>query len=324
MLASDWNEETLPPAGPIHRPVLLGEVVRALRPRPGSVLVDATVGAGGHAEALLDAVEGRGRVYGIDRDPRALAYATERLLHFGRQFVPVRGNHRDLVTLLNQAGCFAVDGIVADLGVSSLQLDDAERGFSFRADGPLDMRMDPESGQPAWRLLEELSEEEIGDIIRRYGEERQARRIARAIVRRRESEPFRTTRQLAELVAHVAGPRARARRIHPATRTFQALRIAVNDELSGLGAFVDDAVSLLRPGGRLAVLAFHSLEDRQVKNAMRALAQRCICPPGLPVCGCGRENLVKLVTHRPIRPTESEVEENPRSRSARLRVVERL
>jgi len=324
MLVREWNEESPLATRPLHRPVLLDEVVRALEPRPDAVLVDATVGAGGHAEALLRALGEEGRLYGIDRDPHALALATERLSPFGRRFVPIRGNHRDLVRLLRAAGAFAADGILADLGVSSMQLDDAERGFSFKADGPLDMRMDPETGVAASSWLADASEEEIARVLDRYGEERQARRIARAIVRRRASKPLRTTRDLASLVEETLGPRAKAFRIHPATRTFQALRIVVNDELTGLSAFVDDAVSLLRPGGRLAVISFHSLEDRLVKVAMKALAERCICPPGMPVCGCGREDLVRLVTRKPIRPDEDQVRENPRARSARLRVVERL
>lgn len=324
MLVREWSEESPLATRPIHRPVLLREVVRALRPRPGAMLVDATVGAGGHAEPLLRELGDEGRLLGIDRDPLALAQATERLSPFGRRFVPIRGNHDDLARLLRNAGVFAVDGILADLGVSSMQLDDAERGFSFRADGPLDMRMDPEGGAPASCWLAESSEDEIADVLRRYGEERQSRRIARAIVRQRASKPLRTTRDLAELVERVAGPRARAYRIHPATRTFQALRIVVNDELTGLSSFVDEAVSLLRPGGRLAVIAFHSLEDRLVKRAMKGLAERCICPPGLPVCGCGRENLVRIVTPKPVRPGDDEIRENPRARSARLRVAERL
>ena len=307
-----------------HQPVLLREVLEWTRPRAGAVLVDATVGTGGHAEALLEKVGPRGRIYGIDRDPQALAFASRRLGRFGDRFIPLRGNHRELVDLLHAADVFVVDGILIDLGLSSLQLSEPERGFSFQLDGPLDMRMDPGSGRSAAQLLEEISEAELKRILRTFGEEKRAAAIARAVVRRRARRPIRRTRELAELVEHVAGPAARRYRIHPATRTFQALRIAVNHEVEGLEELVADAVSLLRPGGRLAVISFHSLEDRAVKKGLKALAERCICPPGLPVCGCGRQNLLRVLVARPIRPEASEVRANPRSRSARLRVGERL
>jgi 16S rRNA (cytosine1402-N4)-methyltransferase len=220
---------------------------------------------------------------------------------------------------------FAVDGVLADLGISSAQLDDPARGLSFQADGPLDMRMDATGTEPtAADLLAGAEEQELRRILRQYGEERLAGPIARAIVRARSEQPLRSTRQLRELVERVAGPAARRFAIHPATRTFQALRIAVNDELSGLDTLVTAAASLLRRRGRLVVISFHSLEDRAVKHAMRALAQRCTCPPGLPVCGCGRENVLAVLTPRPIRPTGAEVAANPRARSARLRAAERL
>jgi 16S rRNA (cytosine1402-N4)-methyltransferase len=310
--------------GLVHRPVLLEETVGFLHPTPGGVYVDLTLGAGGHSRAILDAVGPEGRVYGVDRDPEALALASRRLARYGEAFVPVRGNHHDLLRLLREAGVFAVDGIVADLGVSSLQLDDPARGFSFREDGPLDMRMDPSSGSSAADLLATLAESELRWILKTYGEERLAGPIARAIVRERAAKPLRHTRELADLVARVAGPRARAYRIHPATRTFQALRIAVNGEIEALESLVSDAVSALRRGGRLVAIAFHSLEDRAVKSALRALAERCICPPGLPVCGCGRENLVRILTPKPVIPSRAEIEANPRCRSARLRAAERL
>ena len=307
-----------------HQPVLPGEVLELLAPRPGQTIVDTTLGPGGHAEALLEAIGPDGRLLGIDRDPQALQLAGQRLARFGSRFVPIRGDHTELGSLLRQASFFTVDGILFDLGVSSLQLDDADRGFSFRFDGPLDMRMDPESGRTAADLVAELSEAELRDLLQRFGEERRAAAIARAVVRERATRPIATTRRLAELVERVLGPAARRYRIDPATRTFQALRIAVNGEITELGRLVGEAVSLLRSGGRLAVIAYHSLEDRAVKQAMRQLARRCTCPPRLPVCGCGNENLIRLLSAKPVRPTAREVENNPRARSARLRVAERL
>jgi 16S rRNA (cytosine1402-N4)-methyltransferase len=281
------------------------------------------VGAGGHAESVLELLGPAGRLYGIDCDPNALAHASERLARFGKCFVPVRGNHTNLAELVRAQGVYIVDGVVADLGVSSLQLGDPDRGFSFQHDGPLDMRMDPDSTPTAEELLASVSEVELERMLRAYGEEKRSRAIAREIVRRRRESPIRRTTELASLVARVAGSRARAYRIHPATRTFQALRIAVNHELDGLERLVRDAVSVLRPGGRMVVISFHSLEDRSVKQAMRSLANRCVCPPDLPVCCCGRRNLVLILTPRPLRPRESEVKSNPRARSAQLRALER-
>jgi len=307
-----------------HRPVLLEEAIGWLRPAPGAVFVDGTVGGGGHAEALLAAVGPSGRVYGIDRDATALERAAARLERFGPRFVPIVGNHGDVQRLLAGEGVFAIDGALADLGLSSDQLDDPARGFSFRLEGPLDMRMDPRSGATAADLLASLPELGIRDILSEFGEERRAGSIARAIVRRRDRDPITRTEELAALVEKTLGPAARRFRIHPATRTFQALRIAVNRELDTVDRFVLGASSLLRRSGRIAMISFHSLEDRAVKQAFRGLAQRCICPPGLPLCGCGRENLVKILTGRPVSPSEDELERNPRSRSAKLRVAERL
>jgi len=309
---------------PGHLPVLLDETLARLAPRGGDVVVDATLGQAGHAEALLEAIGPRGRLYGIDRDPAALEAAARRLERFGRAFVPLHGDHREVVRLLGDAGVERADRVLFDLGISSVQLGDAKRGFSFSVDGPLDMRMDPGSGRTAAELLADFSEDDLARTLWRFGEERRSRAIARAIVRRREQEPLRTTAELAGLVERVAGPAARRFRIHPATRTFQALRIAVNRELDELDSTVDDAVSLLRRGGRIAVIAFHSLEDRIVKHGLRALADRCVCPPRLPICGCGRESLVRILTKRPLRPSADEMERNPRSRSARLRIAEKL
>ena len=307
-----------------HAPVLLDETLELLAPAPGSVVVDGTLGAGGHAEALLGKVTPGGRVIGIDRDPTALALAGERLAPFGDAFVALAGNHDDVATLVRDAGFEGVDGALFDLGVSSMQIDNAERGFSFRQDGPLDMRMDPDAPTTAADLVNELSQKDLGRLLRTLGEERRAAAIAKAIVRARERTPLTRTRQLADIIERVAGPAARAGRIHPATRTFQALRIEVNGEIANLERLVDDVVDLLRPGGRVAFISYHSLEDRAIKHRFRALANRCTCPPQLPVCGCGNEDLVRVVTPRPVRPTDAEVERNPRSRSARLRVAEKL
>ena len=323
ILSGGGAETILTPKANPHSPVLLTEVVELLRPRPDHTVVDATLGAGGHAEALLERLPD-GRLIGIDRDRSALALAAARLRPFGERFVPIHGAHEDLTGLLQDQGVFAVDGILADLGVSSMQLDSAERGFSFRLDGPLDMRMDRTRGITAAELLETISLDDLTRDLRVYGEEKLARRIARAIVERRERQPLRTTRELAGLVEEVAGPRARQYRIHPATRTFQALRIRVNGEIEGIERLITDAVSMLRIGGRIAVISFHSLEDRAVKLAMRSLANRCTCPRDLPVCACGRENFLKLITGRPRIPREEEIAENPRARSAKLRVGERI
>jgi 16S rRNA (cytosine1402-N4)-methyltransferase len=263
-------------------------------------------------------------VIGIDRDPHALALASERLERFGEAFTPVRGNHCELVHLLGELGIEQVNGILFDLGVSSLQLDDPQRGFSFRNDGPLDMRMDPDSRPSAADFVATASEEDIRRVLWRYGEERRSAAIAKAIVDRRESTPFETTRQLADLIRDVLGPAAQRYRIHPATRTFQALRIVVNREIDELEQLITDSTSMLAPGGRLAIIAYHSLEDRAAKQTLRSLAHCCVCPPQLPVCGCGREDLVRLVTTKALRPTSDEIARNPRARSARLRVGERL
>ncbi len=318
------SEELLVTESVAHRPVLLRETLALLAPRPGEVVVDATLGSGGHAEFLLEAVGPTGRLIGIDRDPRALELASQRLSRFREVFVPLGGDHRDLRRLLHEIGVDAIDRVLFDLGVSSMQLDDPARGFSFRADGPLDMRMNPAAGSTAADLLSGLSERELTEILWRFGEERRSRAIARAIVRERERQPISRTEQLAQLVARVLGPGARRWPIHPATRTFQALRIAVNGEIVGLETLLEEAVALLRPGGRLAAISFQSLEDRAVKLALRGLADRCRCPKQMPVCGCGRRNLVRVLTPKPVRPTAGEIENNARARSSKLRAAERL
>lgn len=308
---------------PVHVSVLLAETLDLLAPRDGAVYLDATLGLGGHTEALLRAAECR--VIGIDQDPDALAFARRRLSVFGPRAEIRRSNFAAVKQVLKEAGTGPVDGILADLGVSSLQLDEGGRGFSFRADAPLDMRMDPDSEvETAAELLARLSEEEIADVIYRFGEERFSRRIARRIVeRRRRGEPVETTLDLADLVRRSV-PRSRKERIHPATRTFQALRIAVNRELEILEDFLRDGVDCLKPGGRLAVITFHSLEDRVVKRTMQNLAGRCFCPPKLPACVCRAAREVELLTRKPIVPGDREQAENPRSRSAKLRVCRKI
>ena len=307
-----------------HRPVLLLETVGLLAPERGGLFVDATLGLGGHSEAILEASNDT-RVLGIDRDREALRLASERLARFGTRFRPAHANFSDIARVLGEAGEREANGILADLGVSSLQFDTPERGFSFRHEAPLDMRMDASGDEgTAAELLERLPEEEIARVIYEYGEERKSRRIARWIVERRDrGEPLRTTTELAELVARAVGHK-RGDRIHPATRTFQALRIAVNRELEGLGEFVETAVDLLQAGGRLAVISFHSLEDRVVKRALRRLAGQCECDRRMPVCACGARRAVEILTRRPVAPGENETEENPRARSAKLRACAKL
>lgn len=305
-----------------HRPVLLSRVVDLLACRPGHRVVDGTLGAGGHAEALLEAILPDGHLYGIDRDPHALELAGARLARFGQAFVPLRGRHEDLARLLDGVGVDAVDAILLDLGLSSMQIDRPERGFSFREDGPLDMRMDPDAGTTAADVIAELDEEELRRLLWTRGEERNGRRIARAIVREREIAPIRTTRRLAEIVERAAGPAARRYRIHPATRTFQALRVAVNREIDGLEQALRDAIDRLAPGGRIAVLAYQSQEDRAVKRVFRELSEPPAAPRGLPVRGDAPRAL-RRVTRKPERPDDLEIDSNPRARSARLRVAER-
>jgi 16S rRNA (cytosine1402-N4)-methyltransferase len=297
--------------------VLLEEVVEILAPERGGFFVDATVGAGGHAEALLE----RGaeiRLLACDRDPQALELARRRLARFGERVEFLQENFAELDRVL--AGFPAPDGILADLGVSSMQLEEAWRGFSFRREGPLDMRMSG-AGRSAADVLATASVEELTRILREYGEERMAAKIARGIVQERVFRPITNTRQLARIVSRVKGDRER---IDPATRVFQALRIEVNQELVALGSFLAAAVTRLNARGRFAVISYHSLEDRIVKDAFRRASGVCLCPPALPVCVCGARRVLNLLTRRPIVPSESEIRRNPRSRSARLRAAEKL
>lgn len=304
---------------PPHVPVLLEAVIEAMNIRPGAVIVDATVGAGGHAAALLAAAGPQGRLLGIDQDAAALALARDRLAEFGSCVTLVHACFDRLSELAVAADIVAADAILMDLGVSSMHLDDPARGFSFLRDGPLDMRMDAAGDGPtAADLVNTLDEEDLADLIWRYGEDTDSRRIAHRIVQGR---PFFRT---AELAQAIAGNRPRKEKIHPATRTFQALRIAVNDELGALERALPQAVALLRPGGRLAVISFHSLEDRIVKQFFKRESADCLCPPGQPVCTCGHRAAVRPIMRKPVTADDAEIAANPRSRSAKLRAVEKL
>jgi len=307
-------------AGFEHEPVLAREIVEVLRPQPGELILDGTLGGGGHSGLLLEA---GARVIALDKDPRALAAASARLARFGEAFRAVRSDFRDAGNVLAALGISGVDGALVDLGVSSPQLDEAERGFSFSRPGPLDMRMGDE-GETLEDLLRRIDERELARILDQYGEEPFARPVARAIKAALGREEKLDTARLAEIVAGAIPRRAWPRRIHPATRTFQALRIAVNDELGALAAWLDGLPALLNPGGRAATVAFHSLEDRMVKERFRALTQACTCPPDLPVCACGARATFAAITRRAIQASEAEVAANPRARSARLRAVEKL
>ena len=309
-----------------HLPVLVDEVIEMLAPTSGSLHIDATLGAGGHTERILEAASPEGRVLGVDADPAAIDRVEVRLrARFGERLVLRQGNFRDLATIAPEAGFGAVDGALFDLGLSSYQLADRDRGFGFRAGGPLDMRFDTTRGVPASELLASLDAAELTALFCRYGEEPKAGRIARAIVEARKTAPIVTAEELATLVERVAPPDPRKpRRIHPATRVFQALRIAVNEELDALQTGLTAALDLLRPGGRLVVLSYHSLEDRIVKRFIQAERRGCICPPQLPVCVCGRNPRLRLVTNPSLTPSAAEIAANPRARSARLRAAERL
>lgn len=307
-----------------HTPVLLDEVMQGLKLRPGGIYVDGTVGGGGHSEEILKRTSPDGKVVAMDVDPQALAAARRRLAGFGDRFIADRSNFIDLPVVLDRYGIEAVDGILFDLGVSSCQLDKPERGFSYLHDAPLDMRLDPEQSYTAARLLQEASEGELAEIIKKYGEEKWAERIAAFIAREREKQPIKTTGRLVEIIKTAIPARARRRGPHPAKRTFQALRIAVNRELDVLAVALNKAVRLLKAGGRICVISFHSLEDRIVKETFRQLADPCDCPRDFPQCVCGKEPVLKIITRRPQFPREEEREANPRSRSARLRIAEKL
>lgn len=300
-----------------HLSVLYKDIIHALAPRAGGRYIDGTLGAGGHAAGILEASAPDGELLGLDLDPQALAIARERLSGFGDRAHIVRASYLEMADQARELGWEQVDGIVLDLGVSSMQVDTAERGFSFLQDGPLDMRFDPTLGSSAADLLNSLDEGELADILFRYGEERLSRKIARAIVHNR---PLASTRQLADLVLKTIGKRER---IHPATRTFQALRIAVNGELDVVESVLPRASELLKSGGRLAVISFHSLEDRIVKTWSRRESRDCLCPPQQPVCTCQHRAQIKEINRKPIEASQEEVAQNSRARSAKLRIVEK-
>ena len=308
-----------------HLPVLAEEVIQMLQPASGSLQIDATVGGGGHTERILEATDPDGRLLGLDADGAAIARVARRLERFGDRLVLRQANFRELGAIAPAAGFGAVDGMLFDLGLSSFQLADTDRGFGFRAGGPLDMRFDASRGVSAAELIATLDATELTALFRRFGEEPHAPRISRAIVEARRVAPLTTAEELAALIEKVA-PRGAPgrRRIHPATRVFQALRIAVNEELDALGEALAVAVDLLRPGGRLVVLSYHSLEDRIVKRFLDAERKGCICPPSVPVCVCGRTARLRLVTRPSLTPTDAEIATNPRARSARLRAAERI
>lgn len=309
-----------------HLPVLVEEVIQMLAPAPGSLHIDTTLGGGGHTERILEAANPDGRLLGLDADPAAIARVEARLRpRFGNRLVLRQANFRELATIAPAAGFDAVDGCLFDLGLSSYQLADRERGFGFRAGGPLDMRFDPGRGVPAAELLATLDTAELTALFQRYGEEPKAPRVARAIVDARRVAPIATAEELAALIERVLPPNPRQpRRTHPATRVFQALRIAANEELDALEAGLHAALDLLRPGGRLVVLSYHSLEDRIVKRFIQSERRGCVCPPEVPVCVCGRNPRLRLITRPSLTPTAAEISANPRARSARLRAAERL
>jgi 16S rRNA (cytosine1402-N4)-methyltransferase len=301
-----------------HLPVLYHEIIHALRPHDKDLFVDGTVGAGGHAWGLLDASAPNGKLLGLDLDPQALELAQERLAPFGERAILRRASYTTLTEQLDSLGWPAVDGILLDLGLSSMQIDKPGRGFSFQTDAPLDMRFDPDGHVTAADLVNGLPEGDLADIIYQYGEERNSRRIAREIVAAR---PLRTTLELVNIIVKVVRPEKGG--IHPATRTFQALRIATNDELLAIEKVLPKAVNALTPKGRLAVIAFHSLEDRIVKHYFRQESRDCLCPPKQPACTCGHKASLIEITRRPIRPEDAEIQANPRARSSRLRIVEK-
>ncbi|MCR5174123.1 MAG: 16S rRNA (cytosine(1402)-N(4))-methyltransferase RsmH [Oscillospiraceae bacterium] len=306
-----------------HVPVMLRECIEGLAIRPDGVYLDGTLGRGGHSEAIARRLT-EGRLIGIDRDPQAIREAGARLAPFGDRVTLVHGRFSELKRILGELGIAAVDGMLFDLGVSSPQLDDAARGFSYRTDAPLDMRMDPGAGLTAFQVVNEWPADRLKKILYEYGEERYAPAVAAAICRSRKDAPIQTTLQLADIVRRALPPQALREKQHPAKRTFQAIRIAVNDELTEVAEMMDAAPDLLNEGGRLCVISFHSLEDRIVKNAIASREKGCTCPREFPVCVCGFKQTLRSVTRKPIQPTEEETEANPRARSARLRIAQRV
>jgi len=307
----------------VHTPVLLRETISLMAPRPGGIYLDGTLGAGGHAAEILNQSAPNGIVIGLDQDAEAIERCSKKLSSYGSRAIIRRGNFRDAPAILSELGYDAVDGVLLDLGISWFHLKTPDRGFSFMLDGPLDMRMDDRKPRTAADLVNSLSRDELTKILREYGEEPRANAIARAIERARAGKPITSTIQLAHIVSGVYPARA-PRRIHPATLTFQALRIAVNDELTALQDGVARVIPLVRPGGRIAVITFHSLEDRIVKQTFVREAKGCICPPKMPICSCGVKPRLNVLTHRPVKAGPDELIDNPASRSAKLRVAEKL
>ena len=305
----------------LHRPVLLHECIEALAIRPDGIYLDGTLGRGGHSEEIAKRLSDKGRLLCIDRDRQALEEAGRRLAPWADRITFLHGNFADLDALMDRAGVAAADGMLFDLGVSSPQLDDPERGFSYMHDAPLDMRMDRDDALTAWTVVNQWPREELRRVLSQYGEERYAGPIAAAIDKARRKAPIETTGQLVEVIKGALPAAALREKQHPAKRSFQGIRIAVNDELASVSRMLQAAIPRLNPGGRLAVISFHSLEDRIVKSELAAAAKGCTCPPEFPVCVCGKTPQVKLVTRKPILPGEDELEENPRARSAKLRVA---
>ncbi|HOG01376.1 MAG TPA: 16S rRNA (cytosine(1402)-N(4))-methyltransferase RsmH [Clostridia bacterium] len=307
-----------------HIPILLGEAMALLRPERGGVFVDGTLGGGGHAQAVLERLPASGKLYGIDRDGDAVAAASERLSRFGDRFCAIRGNFFNMKELLAERGVDRADGILLDLGVSSFQLDAAHRGFSYSEDAPLDMRMDARAKLSAYDVVNGYPPQELARVIRDYGEERYALRIAGAIARERQKKPIQGTIELSNIIRAAMPAAARREPQHPAKRTFQAIRIEVNGELEGLDRALDAAHSLLGSGGVLAVISFHSLEDRIAKLAFRRYENPCTCDPRAPICTCSKTPTARVLTRKPVTPGEDEIASNPRSRSAKLRAIEKL
>ena len=306
-----------------HTSVLLKETVDGLNVRPDGTYVDATLGGGGHAFEVCSRLSDKGRFIGIDQDADAIEAAGKRLEGFGEKVTIIRSNYRDMKPELRKRGIDSVDGIVLDLGVSSYQLDTAERGFSYRADAPLDMRMDQRQKMTARDIVNGYSETELYRVIRDYGEDRFAKNIAKHIVAERGKHPIETTGQLNEIISHAIPMKIQKTSGHPSKRTFQAIRIELNHELDVLRNSLDDMIDMLRPGGRICIITFHSLEDRIVKSAFRRNEDPCICPKNFPVCVCGRTSKGKVITRKPILPSEEEMASNSRSKSAKLRIFER-
>lgn len=307
-----------------HRPVLLEECIQGLAIRPDGLYIDGTLGRGGHSEEIVKRLTQGGRLICIDRDSQAIEAGKARLAPWAEQITFLHGNFGDLAQLLDDAGIEKADGMLFDLGVSSPQLDDPERGFSYMHNAPLDMRMDRDDALTAWTVVNQWPRTELRRILSQYGEEKYAGSIAAAIERAREKAPIETTGQLVEVIRGAMPAAALREKQHPAKRSFQGIRIAVNDELTAISRMLQGAIPRLNAGGRLAVISFHSLEDRIVKSELAAAAKGCDCPPSFPVCVCGKKPLVKLVPRKPILPSAQELEENPRARSAKLRVAEKL